>query len=192
MNLGDLIILKLAVLPRPRCEIGGAFPHLDMAALRKLPKKTLGGAYAEFLIENRITPLEPTRKGSAYALRFTATHDLHHVVTGFDTTLAGEIGVLAFNVAQGTVAIGSFGLGLAKILYSLVTPWNARRIFRNARLGRELGKSAENVLSAPLETWLEDGLRDVRARLKLPTSGQASVLEGSAAGPPASVPSDRS
>src|SRR5689334_1412619 len=102
MNLGDLVIWKLALLPRPACEIGGVFPHLDAAALRKLPKKTLGGAYARFLDDNRITPLEPTRKGSAYALRFTATHDLHHVVTGFDTTLAGEIGVLAFNVGQGT------------------------------------------------------------------------------------------
>jgi hypothetical protein len=100
MNLGDLVILKLMVLPRPKCEIGGAFPHLDIAVLRKMPKKTLGGAYAEFLDEHRIAPLDPTRKGSAYALRFTATHDLHHVVTGFDTTLAGEIGVLAFNVGQ--------------------------------------------------------------------------------------------
>ena len=84
---------------------------------------------------------------------------------GFDTTLAGEIGVLAFNIAQGTVAIGSFGLGLAKILYALVTPWNARRIFENARVGRELGRTATQVLSAPLETWLEDSLADVRRRL---------------------------
>lgn len=187
MNLGDLVILKLAVLPQPACEIGAAFPHLDIAKLRKMPKKTLGGAYAEFLDENRITPLEPTRKGSAYALRFTATHDLHHVVLGFDTTLAGEIGVLAFNIGQGTVAIGSFGLGLAKILYSIVTPWNARRISRNARIGLELGRKAENVLSAPLDAWLDDSLRDVRARLKLPTSGQAAALAESAADRPASA-----
>jgi ubiquinone biosynthesis protein Coq4 len=187
MNLGDLVILKLALLPQPACEVGPAFPKLELAALRRLPKKTLGGAYAEFLDEHRIVPLEPTRKGSAYALRFAATHDLHHVVTGFDTTLAGEIGVLAFNVAQGTVAIGSFGLGLAKILYSMATPWNARRIFRNARLGRELGRAAKNVLSAPLETWLDDSLDDVRRRLELPTSGRASALAGSAAGRPASA-----
>ena len=187
MNLGDLVILKLAVLPQPACEVGPEFPRLDVAALRKLPKKTLGGAYAEFLDEHRITPLEPTRKGSAYALRFTATHDLHHVVTGFDTTLAGEIGVLAFNIGQGTVAIGSFGLGLAKILYSIVTPWNARRIFRNARLWLELGRAAENVLSAPLETWLDDSLADVRRRLKIPTLGRASAPAGSAADRPASA-----
>jgi len=172
MNLGDLVILKLAVLPRPQCEIGPVFPHLDVARLRKLPKKTLGGAYAEFLDEHRIRPLEPARKGSAYALRFTATHDLHHVVTGFDTTLAGEIGVLAFNVGQGTAPAGMRLLAFAKTLYSIVTPWNARRIFRNARVGLELGRAAKKVLSAPLETWLEDSLRDVRARLEIPTSGQ--------------------
>jgi len=192
MNLGDLVILKLAVLPRPQCEIGPVFPHLDVARLRKLPKKTLGGAYVEFLDEHRITALEPARKGSAYALRFTATHDLHHVVLGFDTTLAGEIGVLAFNVGQGTAPGGERLLAFAKILYSIVTPWNARRIFRNARLGLELGRAAKKVLSAPLETWLEDSLRDVRARLNIPTSGQASVLEGSAADRLASVPLGRS
>ena len=187
MNLGDLVILKLMVLPEPACEVGGAFPHLELAGLRKLPKKTLGGAYAEFLDEHRITPLEPTRKGAAYALRFTATHDLHHVVLGFDTTLAGEIGVLAFNVGQGTAPGGRRLLAFAKVFYSIITPWNARRIFRNARLGMELGRAAENVLSAPLEAWLDESLADVRRRLKLPTSGRAADPEASAADRPASA-----
>ena len=193
MNLGDLVILKLALLPQPPCKVAGAFPRVDLRALRRLSKKTLGRAYAEFLDANRIVPLEPSAevvaKSRPYALRFTATHDLHHVLTGFDTSLAGEIGVLAFNVGQGTAPGGAFVLGLARIVYSIVTPWNARRIFGNARKGLELGRAADDVLNAPLDEWFGDSLDDVRRRLHIATAASvpAAAPAGSAAARPASV-----
>jgi ubiquinone biosynthesis protein Coq4 len=44
-------------------------------------------------------------RDNPYALRYTTTHDLHHVLTGFDTGLAGEAGVVAFNVGQGSAPV---------------------------------------------------------------------------------------
>ena len=178
-------MLKLAVLPQPGIAVEGAFPKHDLQVLRRLPKKTFGRAYAEFLDDNRITPFEPSAaaiaRSSAYALRFTATHDLHHVLTGFDTSLAGEIGVLAFNVGQGTAPGGMLALAIARVVYAIVAPWNARRIFRNARIGLELGRSADTVLTAPLESWFEESLDEVRRRLRIP-SAPASARAGWAAG----------
>ena len=35
-----------------------------------------------------------------FALRYTVTHDIFHVLLGFDTSYAGEMGVFAFTIAQ--------------------------------------------------------------------------------------------
>ena len=68
-------MLKLTFLPRPRgLELERAFPRHDWAALRKMPKKTLGRAYVDFLDEHRLAPFEPSdaafAKASTYALRY--------------------------------------------------------------------------------------------------------------------------
>ena len=81
----------------------GYAPEQNLSVLRALPAGTLGREYARFLDANGIEPLviSPAVKESfrdnPYALRYTTTHDLHHVLTGFDTGLAGEAGVFAFN-----------------------------------------------------------------------------------------------
>ena len=42
-----------------------------------------------------------TASDAAYVeLRLSQTHDLWHVITGFDTMVAGEIGLQAFHLTQ--------------------------------------------------------------------------------------------
>ncbi|NJN23330.1 MAG: hypothetical protein HC810_01565 [Acaryochloridaceae cyanobacterium RL_2_7] len=87
-------------------ELAGYFPAVDLEALRQLPEGTLGHAYAQHMQENGIYPLviSPDLQAEAhqdpFALRYTATHDIFHVLLGFDTSYAGEMGVFAFTVAQ--------------------------------------------------------------------------------------------
>lgn len=143
----------------------------DLTSLRRMAPGTFGRAYATFLDANGITPLEVTEATRArfrdrpYALRYTATHDLHHVLTGFDAGLAGELGVFAFNVAQGSAPGGRGMLVLARVLYSILAPTQAATIAHDMHVGLRLGERAELVIAAPLESWFAEPLGDVRRKL---------------------------
>lgn len=181
---GDVVVLKLDALSGVSRDVArrlepvrGYAPAHDLAALGKLPSGTLGHEYACFCVANRVQPLVVSPavrerfRNDPYALRYTATHDLHHVLAGFDTSLAGEAGVLAFNVGQKTAPVGRAWLGLVRVLFSLAAPWRAARIARSIRAGLTMGQSAELVMAAPIESWFDQPLDDVRRRLRIPVGG---------------------
>lgn len=178
--LGDVAVLKVDALAGVSPDVErkletarGSEPSHDLRALRKLPPDTLGHAYARFCVANGISPLVVSPalrerfRDRPYPLRYAATHDLHHVLTGFDTSLAGEAGVLAFDVAQGTAPVGRAALSFVRVLYTLVAPWQASAIARNVREGLQMGERAQLVMAAPLEEWFDVPLREVRERLGL-------------------------
>ena len=187
--LGDVAMLKLDALHdeppllAARLErVRGYAPQQDLAVLRELPEHSLGREYARFLDANAIEPLVTSPAVRAhfhdrpYALRYTMTHDLHHVLTGFDAGLAGEIGVLAFNLGQGSAPVGRALFTFACVLYSILAPTQVRRIWRNARVGLAMGKAAELVIAEPLESYFEEPLDDVRTRLRIPDPRSAGVV----------------
>jgi ubiquinone biosynthesis protein COQ4 len=191
--LGDVVMLKVDALsspPRAFAEklapVRGYAPEHDLAALRGLPAGTLGREYARFLDANGITPLvvsghvKERFRDRPYALRYTLTHDLHHVLTGFDAGLAGEMGVLAFNVGQGSAPIRPGMLWVARCLYAMLAPSQARRIWHDVGVGLEMGRRAELVMAAPIESWFEEALDEVRRRLRIPDPGEAGVLPSGA------------
>jgi ubiquinone biosynthesis protein Coq4 len=187
--LGDVVILKLDALSDPSptttaklASLRGNAPEHDLTRLRALPAGTLGREYARFLDTNRITPLTISAAARAhfrdapYALRYTTTHDLHHVLAGFDAGLAGEAGVLAFNVGQGSAPVSRAMLWIARILFMLVSPTQARAIASNVRVGLAMGRRAELVIAAPLESYVEEPLDGVRAKLGIPDPRDAGVV----------------
>jgi ubiquinone biosynthesis protein COQ4 len=191
--LGDVVVMKLDALASPPAEtlrrleaVHGYAPDQDLEALRELPAGTLGREYARFLDSNGIEPLaiSPAVKerfrADPYALRFTATHDLHHVLTGFDTGLAGEAGVVAFNFAQGSAPIGRAMLWFVRIFYALISPGQARAIRHNIDLGLALGKQAELVIAQPLESLFAEPLAQVRNKLRIPAPDRSGVMQSSA------------
>ena len=189
--LGDVAVLKFDALSRPRTgineklgEVRGYAPTQDLDALRKLPEGTLGRVYADFLDQNGIRPLVVSEEIAArfrdnpYVLRYTVTHDLHHVLAGFDTGLPGEIGVHAFAVGQGSGAGGRPLLWLARFLYPLVSPSQTRKVWHNIRIGLDLGQRARLLLAHPLESYFELPLHQVRERLGIPVDpASAGVVQ---------------
>ena len=77
----------------------------DLQALSELPNDTLGHAYAGMIRRMNYDPefFRP-RDTSSEALwltqRIATTHDIHHVIAGFNTEPAGESGVLAITATQ--------------------------------------------------------------------------------------------
>jgi ubiquinone biosynthesis protein Coq4 len=174
-----LVAYKLAIFERGPKRLNGALKGAnmetldidDVAALWALPTGSLGHAYARFLGDNDITPLvlsDAARRRFAeapYVLRYTTTHDLHHVLTGFDAGVAGELGVLAFSVGQGTAPVGRLSLWLGTMLAVLASPTQARATWRNAGVGLRMGERAERLLTAPLEVLMSTDLLQARASL---------------------------
>jgi ubiquinone biosynthesis protein Coq4 len=99
---------------RERTRIG----RLDLDALAREPASSLGASFAAHLREHRLDPAAlPVRAansdGEYVIAHLYETHDVWHVLTGFGTDRAGELGLQAFylaqapsRVAQGLLAIG--------------------------------------------------------------------------------------
>jgi ubiquinone biosynthesis protein COQ4 len=88
-----------ALADKPRV---GSF---DLAELAKLPEGTLGRVFADHMRANNLDPSAlPKIPGGTELEFFRAhlyeTHDILHVVTGFGTNVADELGLQAFYLAQ--------------------------------------------------------------------------------------------
>jgi ubiquinone biosynthesis protein COQ4 len=87
-------------------------PAHDLEQLAALPECSLGQAYAASLARLGYDPnlhagMEPGSDAAYVVLRLSQTHDLWHVLTGFDTTVTGEIGLQAFHLTQFPYPLGA-------------------------------------------------------------------------------------
>jgi len=187
--LGDVVVLKLDAFFGPSKEVSrklealrGYAPEQNLPVLRELRTGTLGREYARHLDLNGLEPLvispdvKERFRDNPYVLRYTTTHDLHHVLTGFDTGLAGEAGLVAFNVGQGSAPVGRAMLWVVRVVYSILSPSQAREIWHNVRLGLDLGEHAELVIAQPIESFFEEPLTQVRVKLGIPDPAEAGVV----------------
>ncbi|NJR55396.1 MAG: hypothetical protein HC768_13000 [Acaryochloris sp. CRU_2_0] len=151
----------------------GYYPEIDLEQLRQLPKGTLGYEYAQHMQGHGIQPLvvsEDLReeaKRNPFALRYTVTHDIFHILLGFDTSYAGEAGVFGFTVGQNYTKTLNLTYPLIKLIFLLIKPWQAKAILASARRGKELGEQAACLLAYPFEEYWTRPIADIRAELGL-------------------------
>ncbi len=143
-------------------------------ALRRLPEGSLGHQYASFMDREQISAeglvnasgrrFERTQTGDPAGgrlrRRMRDSHDLWHVVTGYDRDLIGEAALLAFTYAQ----TRNRGVGLIVAIAWLRSPGAARRVIREAFLR---GRRAGWLPAVPWEALLPLPLAQVRAELGL-------------------------
>ncbi len=77
----------------------------NLEELAALPEGSLGHAYAREMNRLGYDPnlhagMVPESDAIYVELRLSQTHDLWHVITGFDTSALGEIGLQAFHLAS--------------------------------------------------------------------------------------------
>lgn len=181
-NYGDFAILKsdlLGAKVNPTVEaklqhVVGYHPHITLEELSKYPQGTFGREYAEHMRENKLKPfnispeLEDIARRNVFALRYVVTHDIFHLLLGFDTSYAGEIGVLAFAAAQNYSKSLKTSLWLAKFFYRIIAPKQSQAIFANLQKGLELGKKAQFLLGYRFEEHWKEPINEIRSRLGLP------------------------
>jgi ubiquinone biosynthesis protein COQ4 len=169
----------LALDERPR--IG----RLDLDAFRGLPAGTLGRAFAEHMDTAGLDPAALPRLPADDPLTFLRahlyeTHDVWHVVTGFETDVAGELGLQAFYVAQvpGKLAPALVAGGL---LNAVLYQWDQRDARMRAIVrGWLLGKRAKPLFGARWAEMWSVPLTEVRARFAIDVAGVEEALPAAA------------
>ncbi len=137
-DLGGYSAAALASKPR----IG----RLSLDDLKKCPQGSLGHGLATYLIENKLNPEDLPHLTSNTPLEFVRahffeTHDVWHVVTGFSTSVDGEMGLQAFGVAQYPIPLNCLNLAAGIINMALFSPENRvtrmDQIVRGWKMGRQ-------------------------------------------------------
>jgi ubiquinone biosynthesis protein Coq4 len=175
---------RAALRDRPRLGV------IDLDALAALPAGTLGHEYAHHMRVNHLDPSAlPNRSATTDAeyvsAHFYETHDIWHVVAGFGTDRASELGVQGLYLGQvpSRVAVAVLTTGFANTLLKEFDQYPIRLhvIVRGWLLGRRaqplFGVDWKGLWTTPLE--------DVRRRFEVDVDGVDRLLASwRSAGPP--------
>jgi ubiquinone biosynthesis protein Coq4 len=148
-------------------DLEGKIVVFNVSELAKLPRHTLGGAFAYHLISNGFDPEAFTTPGSSsnwLGQRLSVAHDVHHVMTGFDGTPVGEFGLAAFTFVQWGNMLNAFVLSWLP-LFMLSDIKKAPKILASTIKGAIMGLRAKPIVAYAFEENWEKPLAVVRQEL---------------------------
>ena len=152
-------------------SVRGYYPEIDLEKLSQLPLGTFGYEYARYMQKNKLQPIKISpefaeiARSNVFATRYAVTHDIFHLLLGFDTSYAGEIGVLAFAVEQNYSRMLNFSLFPAMVIYSAIAPTQFRSILANIRRGKQMARKASFLLNYRFEDYWTKPIDTVRLDL---------------------------
>ena len=172
--------VEAALVARPRIA------PVDMESLLALPEGTLGHAWASFMRSKgfSLEDLAPQHNGEGdfwISTHMRETHDLTHLLTGFDTDIPGEMGVQGFNAAQLP------GLPVPYLLFAGVLlncagfqgPEAAKARITSFMRGYALGQQSRLLFGLDWSQWWSRPLAEVRAELGL-SNGEPQAMGAAA------------
>jgi ubiquinone biosynthesis protein COQ4 len=153
---------------------------IDLEALGRLPKGTLGRAFSEHCGARGLNPnlghIPPESEVDWLLHHIIQRHDVWHLVTGWGNDEIGEYGLGAFYIAQ-LAAPTFFGFLLALAAFSTILRRRSFADFMEAvAAGYEMGKQAKPLLGADWSVLWDVPLDEVRTRFGI--SGERVVGEG--------------
>jgi ubiquinone biosynthesis protein Coq4 len=141
----------------------------DLDALLNYREDSLGYVFASNLRVNGFNPvfyrqIEVRDDISYITLRRSQTHDIHHIITGFGTDLAGEIGLQAFELAQmrSPLAIALLTSGIVNTLNS---PEALESVMNAIHRGWQMGLQAQPLMAVRWEENWEKSVSKWRQEL---------------------------
>lgn len=150
---------------------GTRLGEINLEKLRKLPEGTLGRVFAEHMIANKLDPNDiPVPTHEAGDVRYVKTHlrethDIWHVVTGFNTDVAGEIGLQAFYLAQLPSRLSAVLISMAFLHLATKNMTPRDTLMTEVMRGWAIGKKARPFFGYPwAEKWATP-IEDVRKEL---------------------------
>lgn len=141
--------------------------QIDIPALLALPADTLGGAYSRHITQQGFDPeafIRPVDRQAWLQNRLALSHDIYHVITGFDGTPVGEFGLAAFGLVQYRDLLNTFVLSF--VPWSMVGfPRQAGKMLVAIGQGLRMGWRCHPIVAYPFEDNWHQPLWAVRREL---------------------------
>ncbi|MFZ6179250.1 Coq4 family protein [Nannocystis pusilla] len=142
---------------------------LKLEELRALPEGSLGREFARFLDQRKLDPtgvyhsaLDTSGDAALMKLHLERSHDLWHTVLGFDTDVAGELGLQAFYIAQLQSPLGHLLLSAGLLNGMLFQHEDGDRRMEAITRGWRLGKTMRPLFGADWAAMLTWPIEQVR------------------------------
>ncbi|KIG16054.1 hypothetical protein DB30_04926 [Enhygromyxa salina] len=120
-----------------------------------------GGYTSKWVILGTLGPLKIGFPNTAARIRAVQLHDIHHLVTNYDTTLVGEAEIAAWELASGCARFPA-----AVVLNHLALPIGLLRDPDRVRRAFARGCSSKNLYDKDFDpAVLDEQLGDLRERL---------------------------
>ena len=151
-------------------------PRPDMAALRALDIGTLGRAFATHIDDNGldVNKLRESAFIEAHARdgedqgflaeRGFQLHDLFHVLTGYDSSALGEVGVVSFTAAQTMSPYPTFIMTTRPLQMALYEPELLPFVMDTVAEGWMRGRRADMLIGIRWEDHWAEPLEELRVR----------------------------
>ena len=123
------------------------------------------GGYGEKWVDFKLGPIPFPFPNTPMRVRAVRYHDLHHVITGYDTDLRGELEIAAWEIAAGCRSfVVAWQLNLGGLAAgALFTPRRAFHAFLR-------GRRSESLYGKPFEPLLDATVGEVREQMGVPTN----------------------
>jgi ubiquinone biosynthesis protein Coq4 len=147
-------------------------PDHDLDALLALPPDSLGYLYATQMKKMGFDPnlhAGMTAKSDAeyIELRLSQTHDLWHIITGFDTSLVDEIGLQAFHLPQFPYPLATMLVANSLISTTLKEPELLPQLLAAIVQGFQMGQTAKLLFAQKWEEGWEKPLTQWQSELNI-------------------------
>jgi hypothetical protein len=123
--------------------------------------------YAAASVPVKLGPITIQLPNGASRRKAIAQHDVHHVLTGYATNLAGEAEIGAWELRGGCTSAFLWFINLAAVMAGLVIA--PRRVFRAFRAAK--GAHTLYALDVPADEAEALTVADLRARAGIPPEG---------------------
>jgi ubiquinone biosynthesis protein COQ4 len=146
-------------------------PIPDLENMLNFPQDSLGYHYATEMKQKGFQPdfyrkLDVKNDDSYITIRTGQTHDIWHIITGFGTDLAGEIGLQAFTLAQ-TRSPLPIAIMSGSLISILKSSSSLNLLIEKMQQGWRMGETAQPFLAQKWEEGWEKPLSEWRADLKV-------------------------
>ncbi len=144
----------------------------DLDHLLTYPQESLGYIYAKTVKSQGFNPnlhagMTPASDAHYVELRLSQTHDIWHLITGFDTSEIGEIGLQAFHLTQFPYPLGASLVASSLMSSTLLAPEILPQLIAAIAQGLQMGKIAKSLFAQKWEENWEKPLTQWQVELNL-------------------------
>ena len=142
---------------------------IDLDKLSELPPDTLGGAYARHMIGQGFTAdafIDRELNVLPFTHRLAISHDVQHIITGFDSSPIGEFGLSAFMLVQHGDMLNVFVLSWVP-WFMLGNILSIPKVVATVYRGFLMGWQSRPLVAYPFEVNWDKSILEVRQGLRI-------------------------